>query len=211
MMLSLPSDAHVCCYVIRHGQTVLNAERKFRGNVDPALDTTGVKQAHELSDLFSNINICAVFSSDKQRATKTADILVQKRETPIHVVSCLRALDVGKLSGQPRSKENIKTLQSYLDNPDCRIPDGESLSDFRARVDPCIQQAVRIGVETGTPPVIVAHSSIVREVGTLVAGDHKKVLVEPGGAVAIYIQNGKLEAKPIFRPMIEKSKADTIS
>jgi broad specificity phosphatase PhoE len=206
-----PNDAIPCVYVVRHGQTVLNAEGKFRGNVDPALDATGIKQAHKLADLFSNINICAVFSSDKQRATKTADVIAQKCGVPIHVVVCLRALDVGKLSGQPRSKENIKTLQAYLDSPDCPIPGGESLNQFRGRVGPCIQSAIHLFNETGVPPVIVAHSSIVREVGQLIMGSHKKVLVEPGGAVAIYYQNGKLEAKPIFRPMVEKKKADTIS
>jgi len=36
-------------------------------------------------------------------------------------------------------------------------------------------------------------------------------LVEPGGAVAIYIKNGKYEAEPIYRPMTNAGKADTIS
>ena len=207
----LPENATPVAYIVRHGQTILNKNGHFRGSVDPPLDSTGEGQAHELAKLFSDKPICAIFSSDKQRATKTADIIAQKDGIPIHLVSDLQALNVGNLSGQKRTKENITLLQHYLDNPDCTIPGGESLNDFRARVDPCLQHAVHIGVETGVPPIVVAHSSIIREVGTLLYKDHKKVLVEPGGAAVIYVQNGKYEAKPIFRPMVEKKKADTIS
>jgi phosphohistidine phosphatase SixA len=59
--------------------------------------------------------------------------------------------------------------------------------------------------------MIVAHSSVVREVGHLLMGDQKKVLVEPGGVIAVYLSNGQLEAKPILKPLVVKSEADTIS
>jgi broad specificity phosphatase PhoE len=118
---------------------------------------------------------------------------------------------VGNLSGQKRSKENVELLQSYLKNPDCQIPGGESLNQFRQRVDPCIREAIHIFMECGVPAMIVAHSSVVREVGHLLMGDQKKVLVQPGGVIAVYLQNGQLSAKPILKPLVVKSEADTIS
>lgn len=206
-----PNEKGVVCYVVRHGQTAANAAGKFRGNINPPLDDTGIKQAHKLADLFSNIDLCAIFSSEKQRATKTAEIISQKRGVPVHSTSSLCALNIGQLSGQDRSEENIRLLQQYLASPDLPIPGGESLNQFRGRVDPCLQEAVNLFLEQGLPAMIVAHSSIVREVGNMIYGDHKKVLVEPGGAVAIYLKNGQYGAEPIFRPMLDKKKSDTIS
>lgn len=205
------NDAHVCCYVVRHGRTTLNASGSFRGNVNPPLDSVGLQQAEKLAELFQDKDISAIFSSEKQRATKTADTIAKGRSIPIHQSPNLTALNVGHLSGQKRTPENIKLLISYLDNPECVIPGGESLNQFKSRVDPCIEQAIKIGLDCGCPAMIVAHSSIIREVGSVVYGDHKKTLVEPGGAVAIYIKNGKYEAEPIYRPMTNAGKADTIS
>ena len=206
-----PNDAIPCVYIVRHGRTTLNAQNSFRGNVDPPLDSVGVEQAHKLASLFSNQDICAIFISDKQRARKTAEIIDSGRGIPIHESSNLNALNVGKFSGQKRSKENVQSLQQFLANPDAQIPGGESLNEFRARVDPCIHEAVRLFLKTGIPPMVVCHSSVVREVGHLVYGDHKKILVEPGGAIALYFRNGELGAEPIFRPMADSKKADTIS
>ena len=61
--------------------------------------------------------------------------------------------------------------------------------------------------------MVVAHSSVIHEVGTLVAGDHTAKLVEPGGVLAIYFNNGKLDADPIYRALKSKpgSHAETIT
>ena len=49
-----PNEAIPVCYVVRHGQTVLNKDKCFRGNANPPLDETGIKQAHQLAKLFSS-------------------------------------------------------------------------------------------------------------------------------------------------------------
>ena len=203
----------IACYVCRHGRTVLNAEGKFRGNKDVELDSTGIADAHRLANLFSNIEISGIFCSDKIRATKTAEIIAQANKLPITLSKNLRALNVGDFSGQPRNKENEAELQKYIDDPCCCIPGGESLNDFRARVRPCIQDAVDLYMDCGVPPLIVGHSSIIHEVGAMLHGEHKSVLVEPGGAIAIYFNGkGQLAAQPIFKPVRSVgSQAETIS
>jgi hypothetical protein len=49
--------------------------------------------------------------------------------------------------------------------------------------------------------MLVAHSSVVHEIGSIAKGDHKSILVEPGGAIAVYVNNGKIDAEPIFKPI----------
>jgi len=196
-----PNDDCVAVYVVRHGQTVLNKDKRFRGNANPELDATGIKQAHKLAELFSSKQISHIFCSDKVRSVKTAQVIAQAKGCVIHPSEGLRALDVGKFSGEKRTKESEGELQKYLDNPETQIPGGESLQDFRNRIRPCLQAAVDVFTKCGAPPVLVAHSSVVHECGNIIYGDHKKILVEPGGAIAIYVKDGKLGAEPIFRPL----------
>lgn len=197
----IPNQNKAVVYVIRHGQTILNKEGKFRGNANPPLDSVGIEQANRLAQLFSDVPLSHIFCSDKQRAVKTAEIISKAKGGPVHQSESLRALNVGKFSGQPRNTKSEAELQIYLDDPDCCIPGGESLNDFRARIRPCLQEAVDLYEECGVPPLLVAHSSVVHEVGNIANSDHKSVLVEPGGAIAVYVNNGRIDAEPIFKPL----------
>jgi broad specificity phosphatase PhoE len=199
--MQIPQQNDACVYVVRHGRTVLNANNSFRGNANPPLDEVGLKQADTVADLFKDVPLSHIFCSDKQRATKTAEIISQAKGGPVHQSVSLRALNVGNFSGKPRNPESEAELQSYLDDPDCCIPGGESLNDFRARIRPCLQEAIDLYAECGVPPMLVAHSSVVHEIGNIATGDHKSVLVEPGGAIAVYVKNGKITAQPIFKPL----------
>ena len=198
-MLKLPND--VVVFVVRHGQTVLNKDRRFRGNANPELDQTGIKQAHELAKLFTPVQISHIFCSDKIGSTKTAQIIASAKSCDVHPTEGLRALDVGTFSGERRTKESEGELQKYLDDPSTQIPGGESLNSFKTRIQPCLQEAVDLFFKCGAPPILVAHSSVVHEVGSIIYGDHRKILVEPGGAIAVYVKDGKLAAQPIFRPL----------
>ena len=197
----IPNQNKAVVFVARHGRTRLNANNSFRGNANPELDEVGVKQAHELAKLFSDVPISHIFCSDKVRATKTAEIISAAKGGQVHRSEALRALNVGNFSGQPRNAKSEAELQSYLDDPDCCIPGGESLNDFRARIRPCLQEAIDLYGECGVPPMLVAHSSVCHEVGNIANGNHKSILVEPGGAIAVYVNNGKIDAEPIFKPL----------
>lgn len=197
----LPVNGTPCVYVIRHGQTVLNKENKFRGNANPPLNSVGTKQAETLAELFKSIDISHIFCSDKQRAVKTAEILASAKKIPIHKSESLRALNIGDFSGKPRTKESEAELQKYLDSPDTEIPGGESLNEFKSRIAPCLREAVELFCGCGVPPILVAHSSVVHEIGAILKQNHKAVLVEPGGAIAVFFNGHKLDAKPIFKPV----------
>lgn len=197
----LPNQNKIVCYVVRHGRTELNRDNCFRGNANPALDDVGIKQAHEIADLFRDVPISHIFCSDKQRATKTAEIIAAAKGGQVHQTEALRALNVGTFSGMKRTPESEAELQSYLEDPNCQIPGGESLNDFRNRITPCLQEAIDLYAECGVPPMLVAHSSVVHEVSNIATGNHKLILVEPGGAIAVYCTNGKISAEPIFKPL----------
>ncbi|QOR64959.1 histidine phosphatase family protein [Cytobacillus suaedae] len=68
-------------YVIRHGQTDLNKERKMQGRMGLPLNDFGIGQAKDLRDKLQNIKFDFVFSSPQERAVQSAEIV-----TGVHAI-----------------------------------------------------------------------------------------------------------------------------
>lgn len=62
-------------YIVRHGQTNWNLEKRNQGRIDIELNETGIKQAKELAEKLSKEKFDLVFSSPLKRAIKTANII----------------------------------------------------------------------------------------------------------------------------------------
>ena len=92
--MASPDQDCVLVYVVRHGETVLNAAGKFRGNLNPPLNDSGKADAEDLAKIFADVDISHIVSSDRQRAKTTADTISRKKRQPVHLSANLRALDV---------------------------------------------------------------------------------------------------------------------
>jgi broad specificity phosphatase PhoE len=206
-------ENQIVAYFARHGRTTLNHLNCFRGAMNPDLDATGRRQAHRLASLFEPIDLSAIFYSDKKRSEETSDIIASRKKG----IQCfgtknLWPLNVGEFSGQPKDAANEKKLEKYIQNPDLQIPGGESLNEFKARVRPCIQEAIDIADEQGAPTLCVVHSSVIHEVGDFINNSHESCLVEPGGVCAVFMDGGMLRAQAMFRADTQTDpKNDTIS
>ncbi|WBL13154.1 histidine phosphatase family protein [Sutcliffiella sp. NC1] len=66
-------------YVVRHGQTDLNKDRRMQGRMGLPLNEYGIEQANTLKEKLQNINFDLVFTSPQERAVKTAEILAGKQ------------------------------------------------------------------------------------------------------------------------------------
>jgi broad specificity phosphatase PhoE len=199
-------------YLVRHGRTDLNQNNCFRGSKDVPLSSAGIGDIKETVEFLKSLGAEPVFiiTSDRKRAVESAELLSKSFDAPIEDSHLLRALDVGKFSGQPRSKENVDELQKYLDDPDTDIPGGESLNDFKERVVPVLEEAFQLACDNGLG-FVVCHSSIIHEVGTQLFGDHKSLVVEPGGVVEVGFEDGRPFAKSIFKKIKPAGNTASIS
>lgn len=186
----------VAAYFIRHGTTNLNQEKKFRGPLNPDLDAEGRKDARALKSRFSNVDTGNVYTSSKTRSKETAHTIFGKK--PVESTPSLDAWNVGFLAGKPKA-DNEDTIQHYQQNPDEKIPEGESLNDFRSRVHPTIKKALKEGVK-GKPSAVVTHSSVIHELGNMLHGDHKAALVDPGGVVEVTHDGKKYHTRVVHKP-----------
>lgn len=202
----------VLLYLIRHGTTALNSAGRFRGKEDPPLDLRGEKDADEIVAYLQSVHAIPEFivSSSKRRAEQTAETISSAFKTPYITTDSLSAWNVGAFSGQKKNKETLDLLEQYIKDPETPIPEGESLNNFRERILPVLQECFEHAMEVGTGFIIV-HSSIVHETGTQITGDHKALVVKPGGVVAIGLEDGKIVGKRVFKPLFGKNSGASVS
>lgn len=193
-------------YIVRHGETDLNAGNKFRGFMDVDLDDNGKDQAREARNLLASVPLAAIYASDLSRATETADIINQKHKLKVQHVAAGRPWHVGKFAGKSKTEINKRALQSYADTPDVAVPDGESLNEFRQRYRDLFDRKIAESMELGGPVLIVGHASNAHEVGNIVYDDIDALDVDPGGIIAVYITRDGLSARVIKGKAEDKSE-----
>jgi broad specificity phosphatase PhoE len=121
----------------RHGETVWNVEKIYRGRSDVVLDELGIKQAERLGEYLSNYVLEAIYSSPLKRALDTANIIARYQKIDVQIAEGLVDFDYGDWQRLP--EREVKSLYPVLlnewhNNPHkVRVPGGESLEDVRKR------------------------------------------------------------------------------
>ncbi|KAF2760571.1 phosphoglycerate mutase-like protein [Pseudovirgaria hyperparasitica] len=121
-------------FLIRHGETVDNIAQLYAGSRDSELTNHGVSQATRLGQHFrsTGVKFTHIFSSQLQRAYKTADIVRQAQSGPLVLQSPLIAeQDFGSSEGKSwASRASIDP-----DMNDQPVIPSESRESMESRVD----------------------------------------------------------------------------
>lgn len=64
-------------YLVRHGETKWNAERRIQGQSDSPLTEKGEQQAMQVGERARSFGITHIISSDLGRTKRTAEIIAQ--------------------------------------------------------------------------------------------------------------------------------------
>ncbi len=146
-------------YVIRHGQSEYNKQKRVAGQVDVSLNEEGLVQAKDAASTVP-ADCTRIVSSDLLRCRQTTEILNEGRNLEVTYDARLRERDFGSLSGKSFddpvfSKEFWATdrAQKY----DYRPYGGESVEDVLTRLSACIEE-VR---EKGGKPLLVTSAGII--------------------------------------------------
>jgi probable phosphoglycerate mutase len=86
-------------FLIRHGQSKGNAERRFGGHTATPLSARGRKQAEVTARTLKAESLTAIYSSDLARAMETARPLANLTALPVNGTNAFRERSVGVLEG----------------------------------------------------------------------------------------------------------------
>ena len=126
----MPTQPELTLLAIRHGETVLNVEKRYQGHGDSPLTETGRNQVSALGRRMEKMVFDTLISSDLGRAQQTASIIADYTGHSVKTDSRLRERNYGVLEGLtvPEIKARHSEVLERLDanDPDYIIPEGES-------------------------------------------------------------------------------------
>ncbi|AUU84000.1 2,3-diphosphoglycerate-dependent phosphoglycerate mutase GpmB [Leclercia adecarboxylata] len=146
-------------YLVRHGETQWNAERRIQGQSDSPLTAKGEHQAWQVGERAKTLGITHIIASDLGRTRRTAEIIAQACGCDVTVDARLRELDMGVLEQRliDTLTEEEESWRRTLVNgsEDGRIPQGESMLELSERMHAAL--AACLDLPEGSRPLLVSH------------------------------------------------------
>ena len=146
-------------YLVRHGETRWNAERRIQGQSDSPLTAKGEQQAVQVGDRVRTYGITHVIASDLGRTRRTAEIIADACGCGVTFDARLRELDMGVL--EQRHLDSLSAEEEAWrrlvvnGTPDGRIPEGESMQELSVRMRAALNAC--LDLPAGSRPLLVSH------------------------------------------------------
>lgn len=131
-------------YLIRHGETESNREKRYQGWTESPLSAKGLRQAENAAFYLAGRQIESLFCSDLHRAFHTARVIGTSCALKPVVTPLLREIHFGQWEGL--TYEEIEAawgnkISLWLDDPFHKAaPGGETLEEVYARMQTFIEQ-----------------------------------------------------------------------
>lgn len=148
--------------LIRHGETIENAEGKVLGHLPGKLSALGISQASGVAAILAPEHVDAIYTSDLQRCVDTTTPIAKQHSTaPVTQDARLREIRLGKLQGLSFGKltEWVARFKFALY---IKPPGGESYADVRKRLFECLNDMLA-KYPDGTV-IVVTHGGPVRTI-----------------------------------------------
>ena len=158
--------------LIRHGQSVWNAENRFTGWTDVELSERGVGEAERAGDILSEIRFGVVHTSGLIRAQKTAEIIMSRNNVsgkiPVMKDQRLNERHYGDLQGlnkaETAEKHGAEQVQIWRRSFDVPPPGGESLKMNAERTIPYFEEEIVPDLKDGKNVLVSAHGNSLRSI-----------------------------------------------
>lgn len=174
-------------YILRHGETVWNAENRMQGELNSPLTDKGLRDAARQGDILKQLNLqgFAFYSSPQGRAFQTAGLALAAIADHIRTDDRLREIGVGDWSGRLRDELPVpKGKDPFMAQYEI-APNGEGFARVKARCRAFLD-------DLQGPAVLVTHgitSSMIR--GLVVGEKAHAVRTSHGGQGCVYhLKNG---------------------
>lgn len=125
-------------FLVRHGETTWNRERRMQGSLDSPLTDLGHAQARALGSALRDAGLTAIFASDLGRAQTTAAFICRETGLSLQTDPRLRERHYGMFQGMTWDEVEARHPDAFAQmrsrDPDYAPPGGESLRTFQQRV-----------------------------------------------------------------------------
>jgi broad specificity phosphatase PhoE len=159
--------------LIRHAQTEWNATGRLQGQSDPSLSDLGEHQCGLLQARMRGAQLDALFTSDLERARRTAGAVAAGAHVTVTPDPGLREVGLGEWEGIDRAaleRDYPELHRRWVAEPSWDIvPGGEGNDAFRTRVLGALERIVA-RMADDTTVAAVTHIGVIRLVLSMAAG-----------------------------------------
>ncbi|MEC0090551.1 histidine phosphatase family protein [Paenibacillus macquariensis] len=150
-------DQGITFYLVRHGETLFNVQKRMQGFSDAPLTEEGIKVAENLGRGLKNIPFVAAYSSTSERASDTADAVLEGRDLKLIKDKRLREINFGDLEGAYQADimkdKNVASFQKL----DYTSVHGENMQGVFERAKASLDQIVEANKTKGGNVLVVSH------------------------------------------------------
>jgi len=172
--------------LIRHGQSLWNAENKFTGWTDIGLSEKGIEEAEDAGKKLENVPFDVVHTSALIRAQKTAEIIIKKnkktKKIPVYKDKRLNERHYGSLQGlnkkETAEKYGAEQVHIWRRSFDVPPPDGESLKMNAERTIPYFKENIIQDLKKGKNVLVSAHGNSLRSIVMYIENISKEDVVK---------------------------------
>ena len=158
--------------LIRHGQSIWNAENRFTGWTDVELSDKGIKEAEDAGRELKDVKFDVIHTSNLIRAKRTAEIVISANSASFDVETKmdwrLNERNYGSLQGQNKAetaeKHGSEQVRIWRRSFDVAPPDGESLEMTAKRTIPYFKEEIIPDLEAGMNVLVSAHGNSLRSI-----------------------------------------------
>jgi broad specificity phosphatase PhoE len=176
-------------YLVRHGETDLNRDRRFRGMSDVHLNERGRLEAQGAAGILSGSGVSTIHTSPVPRAVETAEIIADEIHAGVVINDGLIDIDYGEWQGltveEVQEKFGGGMLETWMRDPGgFTFPGGASMRDVCSRLQPTLLGIVR--ENPGGTVAAVSHLAVLKVCFIVMMG------VESGWFWKLGLDNGSV-------------------
>lgn len=188
-------------YLMRHGETNWNHERRLQGQSDIPLNERGIELAEKTAEGLREVPFDAAFSSPLSRALTTAKIVAGGREIPVVTDERLKEINFGAGEGtyfDPAKADPGHPMHHFFCHPELFTPmeGGESIDQVRARAEEFLRERVFPLEGSCRNVLIAAHGAIIRSLINKLSGipvrDFWRIALPNCAVATLSLENGEL-------------------
>ena len=151
-------------YIMRHGRTDWNDQRRLQGRTDIPLNDEGRRMAEAAAAEYADIPFDICFCSPLVRAAETAQILLRGRNVPIEYDERLVEMSFGVYEGTANSFQipdcPVNEFFFHPETYDIAVEGGENTQEMFDRTGAFLRERVYPLVEQGRSVLIVGHGAM---------------------------------------------------
>jgi broad specificity phosphatase PhoE len=151
-------------FLLRHGETEWNTQRRLQGNRNSPLTPRGIEQANNARQSLLKYSIDHAYVSPLERAINTAEIILEGRDVNLTINDDFREINLGPWEGKTWQEAKLShpvEFSNYYNNPELfSLPGADTFQELQNRMVGGLEFI--FSCEKGSNLLVVSHGMAIK-------------------------------------------------